>query len=200
MTLSRARSWTHSSQLCALRKTAELSVLHVQVHHVRDGGTVHLAQQKDSQALAGQNGGYAAVLLSGQVCSRDNTAAVVQGYTDEGVTWLCAWAPSHSKLWWVWYVDTQMTLHTAGLVSSALALARLDLCSLLPSRSIISVLQFSYQHDFSITCSSFLASHHTLLFSTLEKGLSWRMFLLKITFLRWLACSFSNICNLQSVH
>lgn len=119
-----------------------------QVDHVSDGGTVHLALHKDSEALAGLYRGYASVLLSGQVCTRDHTAAVVQGCTDQGGTWLCAWALSHPKLRWAGYIDTQVTLHTAdlataALVTSALALARLDLCSLLPRHSSISVLVLS---------------------------------------------------------
>ncbi|XP_009331353.1 PREDICTED: brain-specific angiogenesis inhibitor 1 [Pygoscelis adeliae] len=39
----------------------------VLVDHVSDGGTVHLAPRKDSEALAGLYRGYAAVLLSGRV-------------------------------------------------------------------------------------------------------------------------------------
>lgn len=57
-----------------------------QVDHVSDRGTVHLAQHKDSQAFVGLHRGYAAVLLSGQVFSGDNTAPVVQGCTEQGGT------------------------------------------------------------------------------------------------------------------
>lgn len=174
MTFSRARSWTHSFQACSVHKTGRLSVLWVICPDFRltvsamEGQSTRL-NVKTVSLLQGCTGNL-------QVCSRDNTAAVVQGCTDQGGTWLCAWALSHPKLWWVWYIDAQVTLHTADLataqlVTSVLALARLDLCLPLPSHSSTSVLQFCYQYDFSITCSNLLSPPPPLLFFTLEKGL-----------------------------
>lgn len=174
---NQARSWTRSSQAWAVHKTEQLSVFCVFCPDAMlampvMGKHSTWLNMKTVRFLQGCTGDVQLY------CTQDRSSPEtirVWGCTDQGVTWLNAWTLFHIKLW-VWYIDTQVTLHRAdlapaGFVTSTLALAKLDLCSLLPSHSSISVWQFSYQHDFSVSYSNLLPPHPLLLFSTLEKGL-----------------------------